>query len=86
MLHESLDCDIYITGSSTKLLSGELAALLAGLNARLLLRVIRDMGMPALWACLAAMAFGGGVYLAALQAMGMGWRDRGKDRESTTKG
>ena len=63
-----------------------LAALLAGLNARLLLRVIRDMGMPALWACLAAMAFGGGVYLAALQAMGMGWRDRGKDRESTTKG
>lgn len=30
MLHESLDCDIYITGSSTKLLSGELAALLAG--------------------------------------------------------
>ena len=30
LLHESLDCDIYITGSSTKLLSGELAALLAG--------------------------------------------------------
>ena len=63
-----------------------LAALLAGLNARLLLRVIRDMGVPALWACLAAVAFGGGVYLAALQAMGMGWRDWGKDREGTMKG
>ena len=51
-----------------------LAALLAGLNARLLLRVIRDAGVPVLWACLAAMAFGGGVYLAALQAMGIGRR------------
>ena len=62
-----------------------LAALLAGLNARLLLRVIRDMGVPALWACLAAMAFGGGVYLAALQAMGMLPGKRGRIRKTSGK-
>ena len=59
-----------------------LAALLAGLNARLLLRVVKDAGVPVLWACLAAMVFGAGLYLAALQAMGMGRGKQGRIRKS----
>ena len=48
-----------------------LAALLAALNANLLLRVLKDGGLSPLAAGLAALAFGLVLYLAALQAQGV---------------
>ena len=55
-----------------------LSALLAALNARLLLRVLGDAGLEPLPAALGAGLFGLWVYAAALQAQGMGVEHLGK--------
>jgi len=55
-----------------------LSALLAGLNARLLLRVLLDSGASTLAAILGAIVFGLWVYTAAIQAQGMEVKGRGK--------
>ena len=54
-----------------------LSALLAGLNARLLLRVLLDSGASTLAAILGAIVFGLWVYTAAIQAQGMEVKGRG---------
>ena len=68
--HAGLSLDIF-----RWLTAPGLASLLAGLNANLLLRVLRDRDAALLPSVLAVLLFGGILYLAALQAQGVRVRE-----------